>query len=151
MDGGHGLFALSTRRFFEATELGMSSQPLRCVFVTLAPLLSAILAEALSRRIELRLLPQLDERDQLAQRLVALSPDLVVIGLGPGESDDIGAPLLSRLPNSRILLISSAADYAYVHQMRPHRQVLFDFSPDTLLEALLGPPDTEIEPDSSRM
>jgi hypothetical protein len=123
----------------------MPSNRLRCVFVTIPPLLSAIITETLSRRVDLQLLREIEERDALAERLAALSPDLAVIGLAPGESDQIGALLLSHVPQARIVLVASGADYTCLYEMRPHREVLFDFSPDTLLTALLGAGAPKVE------
>jgi chemotaxis response regulator CheB len=123
----------------------MLSNRLRCVFVTIPPLLSAIISETLSRRIDLQLLGEIEERDALAERLEALSPDLAVVGLAPGESDQMGALLLSHLPKARIILIASGADYACLYEMRSHREVLFDFSPDTLLTAILGAGAPKVE------
>jgi len=115
----------------------MSASQLSCVFVTVPPLLSAIVIEALSRRVQLRLLDRFADRDQLAARLAALSPDLVVIGLGQGESDEMGGALLTQAFKSKILLIGGAGAYAYLYEMRPHREILLDFSPDALLAAIL--------------
>jgi hypothetical protein len=110
----------------------------RGVFVTVPPLLAAIVTEALSRGVELKLLAGLKHRAQLEKRLRALRPDLVVIGLAPGESDELGAGLLAQLPTTRFLLIDAAGDYAYLHEMRPSRSVLHDFSPDNLRAAIRG-------------
>jgi hypothetical protein len=116
----------------------MPMQQLQCVFVSISPLLSTLVTEAVSRRVELLLLAQFDARDGLAQRLAALNPQMVVIGLGPGESDDLGAALLAHVPRAKILLISCGGEYAYVYEMQPHRGVLFDFSPDTLAAAIFA-------------
>jgi DNA-binding NarL/FixJ family response regulator len=121
------------------TELGMQTQELRCVYVTISLLLSSIISEALSRRIALRLLAQLDDREGLAAALEALQPDLVVIGLTPGESDDFGASLLARIPRTKILIMGDTGDYACLYEMRLHRGVLLDFSPDNLVAAILAP------------
>jgi DNA-binding NarL/FixJ family response regulator len=116
----------------------MKTPQLRCVFVTLSPLFSVIIADTLSRRVEVRLLAEFAERDGLAGHLTALAPDLVVIGLGPAESDEIGASLLAEVPQARVLLISDDGEFAYLHEMRPYRSVLFDFSPDSLLTAIVA-------------
>jgi DNA-binding NarL/FixJ family response regulator len=110
----------------------------RGVFVTVAPLLAAIVTEALSRGLELELLADLEQRAGLQERLRALQPELVVIGLSVGESDQLGVELLAQLPASRFLLIDAAGDYAYLHEMLPVRRVLHDFSPDNLLAAIRG-------------
>jgi hypothetical protein len=115
----------------------MSSQRLRCVFVTMAPLLSEIVTAALAKRVDLQVLAQFPEREQLTPRLQALSPDLAVIGLKPGEPDEIGFSLLAHLPRAKLVLISDDGNCAYVHELVPRRKVLRDFSPDALLAALL--------------
>jgi len=116
----------------------MPSQQFLCVFVTISPLLSALVEEAISRRLELQCIERIDERAELPERLDALQPDLVVVGLNPGESDEIGAVLLARVPRAKIVLISGGGDYAYVYEMQPHRGMLFDFSPETLAAAIFG-------------
>ena len=110
----------------------------RGVFVTLPPLLAAIVTEALSRGVELKLLANLKHRAHLEKRLRALRPDLVVIGLAPAESDELGARLMAQLPATRFLLIDLAGNYAYLHEMRPARSELHDFSLADLLAAIRG-------------
>jgi DNA-binding NarL/FixJ family response regulator len=116
--------------------VGVQVPKVRSVFVTVPPLLAAIVTEALSRDVELELLANLEQRAALQKRLRALHPDLVVIGLANGESDDMGITLLTQLPNTRFVLINASGDYAYIHEMRPARRVLHDFSPDNLLAAI---------------
>jgi hypothetical protein len=123
----------------------MASQHLRCVFATLSPRFSAILAEALSWCVEPQLLAQFNERAALVKALPALSPDLVVVGLSPQESDEIGVTLLVHNPAAKILLISAEGDYAYLHQVGFARKVFFDFSPHALLAALFDPDDSAID------
>ena len=112
---------------------------LRGVFVTISSLLSDIITEVVSQRVDLKAMAQLDQRDTLRERLPALAPDLVVIGLRAGETDEIGALVLKMVPAAKVLVISSDGRHAYFHQMRPHRALLFDFSPGELIAVLLGP------------
>jgi DNA-binding NarL/FixJ family response regulator len=118
--------------------VGEQVPKVRGVIVTLAPMLAAIVTEALSRGLELELLADLQDRTHLEKRLQKLQPDLVVIGLAAGESDELGAQLLAKHPAIRFLLIDAAGTYAYLHEMRPSRSVLHDFSPDNLLAAIRG-------------
>ena len=110
----------------------------RGVIVTLAPMLAAIVTGALSRELEVELLAELQDRAHLGKRLRKLQPDLVIIGLAAGESDELGAQLLTQYPTTRILLIDAGGAHAYLHEMRPTRRVLHDFSPDNLLAAIRG-------------
>jgi hypothetical protein len=120
----------------------MQQSQLRCVFVTVPPLLAAILVEALSRRVELHLLAEFDAREGLAERLEGLAPDLLVVGLTPGEPDALGASLIQHIPRSKVLLISTSGDQAFVYEMRSCRSALSNFSPDNLLTIVLGPNST---------
>ena len=120
----------------------MQQSQLRCVFVTVPPLLAAILAEALSRRVELHLLAEYDTREGMAERLEGLAPDLLVIGLTPGEPDAVGAALIELIQHGKVLLISNSGDQAFVYEMRSCRSVLSNFSPDNLLTIVLGPNST---------
>jgi hypothetical protein len=124
----------------------MPSQQLLCVFVSISPLLSALVEKAISRRVELQSVERIDAREGLPGRLEALNPGIVVVGLNPGESDEIGASLLAQVPRAKIVLISGGGDYAYVYEMRPHRGVLFDFSPDALAAAIFEPGGVSFQP-----
>jgi DNA-binding NarL/FixJ family response regulator len=136
---------LSAVSALSAPEVPMRLPEMRCVFVTISPLLSAIIADVVSRRGRFQLLAHFDERAGLAARLMQLSPDLVVMGLLPGERPEIGASLLDHLPRAKILLVSGGADFAYLYELRPHRAVLFDFSPDNLAAAIVGSSRQEME------
>jgi hypothetical protein len=111
--------------------------------VTISPLLAALVVQAVSPSIDLRVLANLTEREGLAERLLPLDPDLVVIGIERGEGDAVGAGLLQPLPRAKIVLISSDGRMAVIHEMRPHRTVLLDFSPDNFRRAVLGVIDTK--------
>jgi DNA-binding NarL/FixJ family response regulator len=88
--------------------------------------------------VQFQLLAEFNDREHLVEHLTELQPDLVVIGLEAGESDEIGAMLLALMPTAKVLLISGAGDYAYLYEMRPWRSVLHDFSPASLLTAVVG-------------
>jgi hypothetical protein len=109
----------------------------RAVFVTIPPLLSEILVEVASKGVQLKLIAQI-ERDALTEQLPLLAPDIVLIGLRSGETDEIGSAVLKLVPGARVLALSNDAHDAYLHEMRPHRTVLRNFSPANLLAALEG-------------
>jgi DNA-binding NarL/FixJ family response regulator len=120
----------------------MPRTELRCVFATLPPLLSAILTRALSKRADVRLLAEFDSRESLLERVAGLDPHVLIIGLQPDEPDALGSSLLERMPNTRIVLVGSGAEYACVYRMEQHRTLLRDFSPDMLLTAIFAPRGT---------
>lgn len=88
--------------------------------------------------VVLDVLARLDTRDFLDERLQTINPDLILVGLRPGEADEIGGPLLSLLPAARVIAFSSDARHAYVHEMRAHHVMLNDVSPPALIEAIRG-------------
>jgi DNA-binding NarL/FixJ family response regulator len=109
----------------------------RVVLVTIPPLLSEVLVEVASKGIQLRVIAQI-ERELLAEQLPLLQPDIVLIGLRIGETDEIGSAVLQLVPGARVLVLSNDVHDAYLHEMRPHRTVLRNFSPANLLAALEG-------------
>jgi hypothetical protein len=117
----------------------MHTTLLRCVFVTVSPLMKALLEETLSSRVRLEILAELANRDGLIRELAALCPDLVVIGMQAREPDDLGAGLLTDLPYARLLLMREDGAAASLYYMRPYRRVLSDFSADQLVAAIVEP------------
>lgn len=109
------------------------------VFVTISPLLSDIITEVMSQHVDLNIIAQFDNRDPIFNRLPALAADLVVIGLRTGETDEIAALALKAVPAAKVIGISSDGRNAYLHEMRPYRALMFDFSPSELIAALRGP------------
>jgi hypothetical protein len=79
----------------------------RAVFVTIPPLLSEIIIEAAHEKVRLELVGEISSRDGLAEQLPALQPDLVLVGLRAGETDEIGAFVLTLVPASIVLLLSN--------------------------------------------
>jgi DNA-binding NarL/FixJ family response regulator len=107
------------------------------VFVTIPPLLSEILAEVATKSVQLKVIAQI-ERDALTEQLPVLAPDIVLIGLRSGETDEIGSIVLQLVPGARVLVLSNDVHDAYLHEMRAHRTVLRNFSPAHLVAALEG-------------
>lgn len=108
----------------------------RTVFVTLSPLLSDIISESVAPRLGLKLVGHIQARDTLSERLPVLDPEWVFIGLRAGETDTIGFSVLKVVPTAKVLAISDDARYAYLHEMRPTRLELLDFSVASLSAAI---------------
>jgi len=121
----------------------------RTVFVTLSPLLSDIISESVGARLGLSLVGHIQDRDRLDETLSALAPDIVFVGLRAGESDDIGLSVLRVVPAARMLAISSDGRNAYLHEMRPIRIKLANFSAISLANAIIGS-GLDRRPSSSR-
>jgi hypothetical protein len=84
------------------------------------------------------LVGRIHDRDRLIERLSALAPEVVFIGLRAGETDEVGALVLKAVPAAKVLVITHDARYAYLHELRPTRSELFDFSPSNLSAAIIG-------------
>lgn len=119
------------------------------MFVTIPPLLSGIIAEVVRDGICLKVVAQFAERNELAARLRAVAPEVVVVGLFPGEADDVGAFVLNLVPTAQVLVLSNDGRRGSLYQMRPHRTKLQGFSPADLLALLdRGNPSPEASTDA---
>ena len=114
------------------------SVALRGVFVTVSTLLTDVIKEMVSSRVTFDVVAEFCDRESLGLRLPALAPDIVLIGLFPGETDAIGPTLLKFVPGAKVIAVSSDGRQAYLHEMRKRRAQLFDFSPSALIAAILG-------------
>jgi chemotaxis response regulator CheB len=108
----------------------------RVAIVTIRPLLADILREILTGQMAIEIVAQIGRRTRLEQRLRDAHPDLVLIGLRRGESDAIAQGILTALPGAKIIAFSSDLHCVWVHQMRPHRTELHDFSKEALIGLL---------------
>jgi DNA-binding NarL/FixJ family response regulator len=112
---------------------------IRTVMVTLSPIFGDLVAELNATRDRLNVVAELDTREELNKQLRSLAPDLVLVGLRRNEGDEIALSLLRSLPNARVIAFSSDKRHAIVHRMQPLRTILFDFSPQMLIDAILKP------------
>jgi DNA-binding NarL/FixJ family response regulator len=110
---------------------------IRTVMITMPPIFRDLITELISGHRNLNVVADLDNRDGLEQRLPALAPDLVLIGLGRNEGDEIAFSLVRLLPNAKVIAFSSDGRHAFVHRMQPQRTVLLDVSPQMLIDAIL--------------
>jgi hypothetical protein len=104
----------------------------------MTPLLTDIIEQLLTEHVALDVVARFDVRDLLEERLQVFAPDLIFVGLRPGEADEIGRGLLSLAPAAKVIAFSNDARHGYVHEMRPHRAALIDISPQALIEAIDG-------------
>ena len=105
--------------------------------ITMSPMLRDLVTELMAEHVNVDLVGELDTRDGLEEQLQALVPDLILIGLGGGEGDEIGLSLVRFLPNAKVIAFSSDVRHAFVHRMQPQRTVLLDVSPQMLIDTIL--------------
>jgi DNA-binding NarL/FixJ family response regulator len=110
----------------------------RTVMITMAPIFRGLVAELMVGHRTLDVVGELNTRDELEEKLRALAPDLILIGLGRNEADEIGLVLVRLLPNGKVIAFSSDARQAFIYSMQPRRTVLLDVSPQMLIDAIMG-------------
>jgi hypothetical protein len=108
----------------------------RTVVATVSPLLASLVIELLQPRIPLVVICELPTRDNLLEKLRALAPDLVLLGLHGPETDDVASPLLTALPTTLFLVVAPNGQHAWLHEFRRHRTELKDLSASALIEAV---------------
>jgi DNA-binding NarL/FixJ family response regulator len=123
---------------------------IRTVLVTVSPLLAGIIEQAVSRHGTFDVVARFDSRDFAAQKLRETSPDLILVGLRPGEPDEVAHSLLILYPLAKVIALSTDGDRGYVHEMRPSRTVLVDLSLQALIKQLLTPTPVRKRYKSSR-
>ena len=110
----------------------------RTALVTLSPLLSDIITQAVERDVKLDVVARVDDRDSLGERLRLVGPELVLIGLRAGESAAIAATALAAAPTAKVIALSADCRYAYLHEMRPYQATIVDVTPAVLAGAILS-------------
>jgi hypothetical protein len=111
---------------------------IRAVTVTMAPTLRDLVAGLVAGRGCVDVTAELKTRDDLQQRLQALAPRLVLVGLAKNEGDEVAAVLADRLPSTRVIAFSNDGRHAFVHQRGADRRILLEMSARQLIDAILG-------------
>jgi hypothetical protein len=104
--------------------------------VTVSPLLADIVTSVLQPYLPLNVIGVLQTRDRLADHLRETTPDLVLLGLVGAETDACARPFLAVLPSAAFLVLAPNGQHAWLHDMRPHRTTLTDFSLQSLVRVL---------------
>jgi hypothetical protein len=86
----------------------------------MSPLFSDILVQQIGGHVDLDIVAKIDTRDRLEERLRAIGPDLVLIGLYHGEADEIAHSLLAAAPVAKVIAFSTDGRHAYVHKRGTH-------------------------------
>jgi chemotaxis response regulator CheB len=106
--------------------------------VTLSPLLSDIITQAVQPDIDLEVVADFNSREWPDEQLRLMDPELILIGLKVGETDAIAATLLGVAPAAKVIAFSADCHHAYLHEMRPYQKMLIDVTPTVLAEVILG-------------
>ena len=111
---------------------------IRTVTITMSPLFRDLVTGLIAAHCNIDLVAGIDDRTAIEQRLHALAAELVLIGLGEGEGDEVGPVLAGSMPNARVIAFTSDIRHAFVHQLHRPRRVLLDISSQQLIDAALG-------------
>lgn len=105
---------------------------IRTAVVTLAAVIRDLVRQLVVQDAELDVFLQLDDRGQLENRLRDAEPDLVLIGLRPGESEEITLSILAAVPDASVIAFASHGRSAFVAAPGARCTTLREFSPEEI-------------------
>lgn len=108
----------------------------RTLVVTLSPFLRELVISVLPPQVPVDVVDVLATREHLAETIRDSAPDLVLLGLGEGETDAAALPLLAVRPVARILVLTHNGEFAWLYELPGRRVTLSDLSVSSLKEAL---------------
>jgi DNA-binding NarL/FixJ family response regulator len=109
---------------------------IRAVLIGMSPLLRDTLAQGFSSQTDVEIVGELSAHGW-RERLRNLSPDVVIISLRRGESDDITTRLLKIVPNVSIITLSHDNRRAIVTGVRARPTVFLDVSPEQIANLII--------------
>jgi DNA-binding NarL/FixJ family response regulator len=111
---------------------------IRTALIGMSPIFRDIVRRSTAKHTTLEIVGELKMCDSLEDQLRFIGPELVLISLNPGESDEIGQRLIRVIPMARIIVFSSDKRDAYIHELRPYRVALLNISPEQISTAIEG-------------
>ena len=111
---------------------------LRAVAVTMSTLLRDIVTTVLSDQVAVAIVAVFNTRAESEKAIGAIAPDLILLGLQPGESDEIASIMLTRAPSARVAAFSHDGRQVCVHAGRSRSKKLLDASPQEVVDEILG-------------
>jgi DNA-binding NarL/FixJ family response regulator len=109
---------------------------IRTVVITLPMLISDIVNQLLIDDVKLDIVARLDSRELIEDMLRAVSPEFVLVGLGPDEPGVTGLSFLTAAPAAKVIAFSSDGHSAYVSQRGGSWTHLPDVSPDAITSVI---------------
>ena len=111
---------------------------IRTVIVTISPREGSIIQELISGYANVERVGDFDNRTDAENGLADMVPDIILVGLHKGETDNTARKLLDIVPLSKVIAFSPDFCTAYVHELRAHRTELPNLSPKALIDAVIG-------------
>jgi chemotaxis response regulator CheB len=110
----------------------------RVVMVAISPLLGDIISRLAEGRGAIEIVAAIASKDSLEERLRALSPDVILLGLDPGEDHIAAAARAGFASCARVLALSHDARQAWLHEAGKPAHALPDISQQDLIAAIRG-------------
>ncbi len=107
---------------------------IRTVVVTLPRMISDILEQLVVDDVALDIAARFDTRELIEDRLRAILPDLVLIGVRPGESWMIAQSVLTAVPAAKVIVFLSEGRSAYISE----GHASWTYLPDCSAAAIAG-------------
>lgn len=116
---------------------------IRTLIVTTPAILRDLITRLTLGKVELDIVAELDDRRALSHQLMALRPDLVVIGLRAHESNALIRKLIMLIPTARFVVFTAGGRTARGFELRLFCTQLTDMPPAELVDFIRGatPPD----------
>ena len=116
----------------------MTVAVIRTVVITLTMMISDIVKQLLIDDVTLDIVGRFDSRELIEDKLRAISPELVLVGLSPDEPGMMGPYFLTVVPDAKVIAFSSDGHSAYVSQSDASWTHLPDVSPDAITSVIRG-------------
>ena len=107
---------------------------MRILLLEVPQLLRDILEQAIRRQHDCELLK--DTSRGFDRPELAVTPDVVVLGLQAEDDETLVPALFARWPATQVMTVMGAGDGAAFYELRPRRRRLDHVSPAELVEAL---------------
>lgn len=119
----------------------------RIVLVDMPPLLREIVRETVAREPDLEVVREHEAGADLRAAVDQDDPDFLIVGSEEATETTVGS-LIAAGRRLRALEVRSDGRESVLYEFRPHRVLLGEISPDTLLQTIRTPPGRDAEPES---
>ena len=115
---------------------GMRLQPIRVVTAELPRILNDIIGSVFESAGDIRLIGQAASHSELLELACRLRPDVVIVGMEESGPPAFGWDLYINDPLLRVMGVMGEGRQTFVYELRPHRTVLGELSPQELIAAV---------------
>lgn len=111
---------------------------IRTVLIGMSPIFNDIIKQSTAEHVVLDIVGEWETREALEERLRAMAPELILIGLADNEPETIGPMLQALASEAKVIAFSSDRRRAHVYKRRAHAGEIIDLSPASLIGAITG-------------